>query len=199
MPKVQADSQRSRDFGSEALLALTSVIMATVATGFAANFFADIAEPLTALRIPLLVALIGSVLTGIALLVFVKVREKSTETKQPGNESLISDTEQQIMRLLSLAEIPFSKRMNIDFIARINDSTIGIEVKRYLPHSLQNLRRIVNRAETLRDKYGLEQLYLVFAGPIPPSLKEASTDRVKVTELADLSGHLGVPQGHRKR
>jgi hypothetical protein len=169
------------DLPSEALLALTSILLATVGTAFAANFLADLTEPLKSLRLPFLLGLVGSVATGLALLLFIRVRERSVETKRASESGALleGDAEQQIMRKLSLAAAPFNRRLDIDFIVRMNKRTVGIELKKFLPQSDRVMKLLVGRMEALRGKYELDLVYLVFAPLIPTNLKSSRRTRQK--------------------
>jgi hypothetical protein len=198
---AEARATTRRTASVEALLGVGSAVFAA-AVGLVADLLANgVFETLSApsMRSALLMAIAGSALTAIGLVLYVRLRDRATTTTPDSTPTTRAEEfEFRIVERLRAVGIPFTEERDVDLIASLKHKRIAIELKASAS-SLHAVRPILNQLKQIIDKYRCDEAYLVFSTSVPDRIRNLSDDRVKIMSAEELLALLTGPEPLRER
>jgi hypothetical protein len=183
----------------EVLLGVGSALLgaaASVATAFVATKGLFEGVSFTSFRWELLIALGVSALTALALVLFSRLRDRTTATKPDEFFSILPrprEFEARVIERLRAIDIPFSQQRDLDLVISFKDKKVGIELKVFPPPPTK-LVSIARQMETLLPKYGCEEGIIVIASPVPNQVRGMSLGKIRLLTLDDFFKLLTVPE-----
>jgi hypothetical protein len=191
---VRRAVEKTRKLPIETALGAASAILGAglaTATEFVASGWLDrLSVPST--KLSLLVAIAVSALTAIALVAYVKLRDKVTATKP----DLISPTKGQafeagLIERLRAIGVPFAQERDVDLIISVKQKRVAVELKLAPPH---NVRSILKQLEHYISQYKCDEAYLVLATPVPEKIRALSGAHIKIMSVDEFLNILTSPE-----
>ncbi len=191
--------ENTRLISVEALLGIGSGLLAagvSAAAGFLASGWLDrLSAP--SVRFALGMAIGVSAMTAIALVAYVRVRDKAVATAPdaaPADKA--QEFEARFTERLRAVGIPFIQERDVDLIILTKQKRIAVELKfTAVPH---NVRPMLNQLRRSLGKYKCDEGYLVLSMPVPERISALSDAQIKIMSADEFLALLTGPEPIRE-
>jgi hypothetical protein len=195
-----AREEEKRKLSVEVTLGLVSALMAAGVSLSADLVVTGWAERLSApsVRFALGMALGVSAVTAVALVGYVRLRDKASTTKPDTGSSTVASRAQEfearLLERLRVLGVQFDQKRDVDLIISIKQKRIAIELKLFTTPSLGNLRSALNQLRHIISKYECDEAYLVLSAPPSERVRSMGDDQVRILGVDEFLGFVTSPE-----